>query len=103
MAQFLLRRLLSVIPVLLMVALIVFAILRLTPGDPAAIIAGDAASPEQIQQIRVSLGLDQPIYLQFFIWAGNLLQGDLGTSLISGTPVGTLIADRFGPSIALAI
>ncbi len=103
MTHFLLRRLLSVFPVLFMVALIVFAMLRLTPGDPAAIIAGDAATQAQIEQIRVNLGLDQPIHWQFFIWAKSLLQGDLGTSLISGAPVGELIADRFGPSIALAI
>ena len=86
-----------------MVALIVFAILRLTPGDPAAILAGDMASPQQLAQIRIDMGLDQPIHLQFISWLGQLVRGDLGISLISQVPVTALIADRVGPSLALAI
>lgn len=86
-----------------MVALIVFAILRLTPGDPAAILAGDMATPEQLEQIRVSMGLDQPMYIQFISWVVHLLHGDLGMSLISQVPVASLIADRAGPSLTLAV
>ena len=65
------------------VALFVFLLLRLTPGDPAAIIAGDMATPEQLERIRTSLGLNQPIAVQFVTWIGQLLSGNLGTSLIS--------------------
>jgi peptide/nickel transport system permease protein len=84
------------------VALFVFALLRLTPGDPAAIIAGDYASPDDIARIRASLGLDRPLYVQLGIWFGNLLTGDLGTSIFSGLPVTTLVKQRVGPTIALA-
>jgi peptide/nickel transport system permease protein len=82
---------------------IVFAILRLTPGDPAAIIAGDEATSAHVEQIRQSMGLDKPIYVQFFVWAARLLRGDLGVSLLSGAPVSAMIADRFGPSLALGL
>lgn len=102
MLAFISRRLLATIPVMGMVALVVFAILRLTPGDPAAIIAGDSATPEQLQQIRQSMGLDKPMYLQFLMWVMQLLRGDLGSSLISGVPVLGMVADRVGPSLALA-
>lgn len=102
MLAFILRRLLATIPVMAVVALVVFAILRLTPGDPAAIIAGDSASAEQLEQIRRHMGLDKPIYMQFVIWLLQLLRGDLGTSLISGVPVLGMIADRMGPSLSLA-
>jgi peptide/nickel transport system permease protein len=95
------RRLLATIPVMGMVAAIVFAILRLTPGDPAAIIAGDAATAEQLEEIRRHMGLDKPIYIQFVLWMGQLLRGDLGVSLISSVPVVGMIADRIGPSLAL--
>jgi peptide/nickel transport system permease protein len=103
MFAFIARRLLATIPVMGMVALVVFAILRLTPGDPAAIIAGDSATPEQLDQIRHHMGLDKPIHMQFFLWLLQLLRGDLGTSLISGVPVIGMVADRIGPSLSLAI
>lgn len=103
MFAFITRRLLATIPVMGMVALIVFAILRLTPGDPAAIIAGDSATPEQLDQIRHHMGLDKPIHMQFFLWLLQLLRGDLGTSLISGVSVVGMVGDRIGPSLALAI
>jgi len=102
MLTYVANRLLATIPVMGMVAVIVFAILRLTPGDPAAIIAGDAATAEQLEQIRRHMGLDKPIYIQFVLWLGQLLRGDLGVSLISGVPVAGMIADRIGPSLALA-
>lgn len=103
MAGFLVRRLLSAIPVLVMVAVIVFAILRLTPGDPAAIVAGDSATPEQIEKIRTSMGLDKPIVEQFVSWSAGILHGDFGVSLISGKAVTELIGNRFGPTVALCI
>lgn len=103
MLAYIARRLLYTLPVMGFVAVIVFAILRLTPGDPAAIIAGDEATPEHVEQIRQTMGLNQPIYVQFFVWVARLLQGDLGVSLLSGAPVRELIADRFGPSLALGI
>ncbi len=102
MVSFLARRLLATIPVLLIVAVLVFLMLRLTPGDPAAILAGDAANTEQIARIRASLGLDQPIVVQFGIWIGNLLSGDLGESFYYKTKVATLIGQRLEPTLALA-
>jgi peptide/nickel transport system permease protein len=103
MYAFLARRLLATIPVLLIVAVLVFLMLRLTPGDPAAILAGDAASTEQIARIRASLGLDRPIVVQFGIWAGNMLAGDLGESFYYKTKVATLIGQRLEPTLALAL
>ena len=83
-------------------ALLVFLMLRLTPGDPAAILAGDAASTEQIAAIRSSLGLDRSIPVQFAIWFGHLLQGDLGQSYFYKMPVAQLIGQRLEPTLALA-
>lgn len=103
MISYIARRLLATVPVMAMVALIVFAILRLTPGDPAVVLAGDMATPQQLAQIRAQMGLDRPIHLQFVGWLGQLLRGDLGVSLTSQLPVTQLIADRMGPSIALAV
>ncbi|WP_185982886.1 ABC transporter permease [Aureimonas mangrovi] len=103
MIGYLVRRVLAAIPVMIVVALFVFLLLRLTPGDPAAVIAGDMATPQQLADIRASLGLDQPIYNQFVTWAGQLLTGDFGTSLISRTPVLTLIDQRLEPTISLAL
>ena len=103
MLGFLLKRVLSVIPVMFVVAALVFAVLRLTPGDPAAIIAGDGATDAQIDAIRVSMGLDKPVPQQFAIWMGHLAHGNLGTSLISGQSAVSLISDRLGPSVALSL
>jgi peptide/nickel transport system permease protein len=81
----------------------VFLLLRLTPGDPAAIIAGDTATPEQLERIRTALGLNQPIYIQFLVWTGKLLQGDLGTSLISQVPVTRMLGHRLEPTLSIAL
>ena len=83
-------------------ALVVFGLLRLTPGDPAAVIAGDYASPQDVAKIRASLGLDRPLHVQLALWFGNLLRGDLGTSIFSGLPVTTLVKQRVEPTVALA-
>ena len=92
MLGYLLRRILAAVPVMGVVALFVFLLLRLTPGDPAAILAGDNATPEQLERIRTSLGLNEPLYTQFFTWIGKLLHGDLGVSLISNVPVLKMMA-----------
>src|SRR6476469_6604900 len=103
MLGYLFRRVLAAIPVMCVVALFVFLLLRLTPGDPAAILAGDNATPEQLERIRTSLGLNEPLYTQFFTWIGKLLHGDLGVSLISNKPVIDLISNRVEPSISIAL
>ena len=103
MFAFLARRLASTIPVLLVVSLLVFLMLRLTPGDPAAVLAGDAASTEQIAQIRAGLGLDRSIVEQYVIWFGHLLSGDLGQSYYYKTEVTTLIGQRLEPTVSLAL
>lgn len=103
MLGYLLRRVLAAIPVMGVVALVVFLLLRLTPGDPAAILAGDNATPAQLERIRTSLGLNEPLYIQFFTWINKLLHGDLGVSLISNVPVLKMISQRIEPSISLAV
>jgi peptide/nickel transport system permease protein len=92
----------ATIPVLGIVAVLVLLLLRLTPGDPAAILAGDAASGEQIAQIRAQLGLDRPLIVQFGIWIGKVLTGDLGQSFYFRIDVATLIGQRLEPTFALA-
>ncbi len=103
MLNFLARRLLATIPVLLIVAVLVFLMLRLTPGDPATLLAGDQASAEQIAQMRASLGLDRSIAEQFAIWFAHLLEGDLGQSYYYKTGVAALIGQRLEPTISLAL
>jgi peptide/nickel transport system permease protein len=100
---YIVRRLLATIPVMVVVALFVFLLLHLTPGDPAAVIAGDEASPAEIAGVRHKLGLDRPIWEQFGIYVGNLTRGDLGTSIFSGLPVLTLVKQRLEPSLVLAV
>jgi peptide/nickel transport system permease protein len=102
MWKYLIRRLLAIIPVAGVIAIFVFLLLHLAPGDPAAIIAGDTAMPEDIARIRAKLGLDDPIYVQFVRWMGQLLRGDLGDSIYSDMPVTTLIAQRMEATLCLA-
>lgn len=96
------RRLLSMVPVMAIVAVCVFLLLHLAPGDPAAIIAGDNVTAENIALIRAKLGLDQPVWKQFIVWVWAMLHGDFGTSMFWGDPVLTLIAQRAAPTISLA-
>jgi len=103
MLGYLVRRVLAAIPVMGVVALFVFLLLRLTPGDPAAVLAGDNATPAQLERIRASLGLNEPLYIQFFTWINRLLHGDLGVSLISNVPVLRMIGQRVEPSITIAV
>lgn len=103
MLTFIAKRVLSLIPVIVVVAIVVFLLLRLSPGDPAVVIAGDNADAAAIERIRSELGLDQPLITQFFIWAGSLLQGDLGISIFSKIPVTDLILQRLEPTVSLAL
>jgi len=103
MYGYILRRLLATIPVMGVVAVVVFLLLHLTPGDPATVIAGDYARPEDIARIRAKLGLDRPLHIQFFTWISSVLQGDLGHSIFSNLPVSKLIAQRIEPTLALSI
>ena len=91
------------VPVMVVVALFVFLLLRLSPGDPAAVIAGDYATAEDVQKIREKLGLSEPIFVQFVTWLGSLIQGDLGTSIFSNKPVTELIGQRLEPTLMLAL
>lgn len=103
MFAYIVRRLIATIPVLIIVALFVFFLLHLTPGDPAAVIAGDDATPNEIENVRRKLGLDRPIWEQFGLYVWNLLRGDLGTSIFSNLPVLTLVQQRLEPTIVLTI
>ncbi len=103
MLGYIFKRIFMTIPVMVVVALFVFLLLRLSPGDPAAVIAGDYATAEDVQKIREKLGLSEPIVVQFVTWLGSLIQGDLGTSIFSNKPVTELIAQRLEPTLMLAL
>jgi peptide/nickel transport system permease protein len=103
MFAYVVRRILATVPVMAVVALFVFSLLYLSPGDPAVIIAGDTATLDDIARIREKLGLDQPAYIQFGTWVWRLLHGDLGISIFTNLPVSKLIAQRVEPTIALTI
>ena len=103
MIGFVARRVLAVVPVLVVVAVIAFAMLRAVPGDPAAVIAGDSATPEQVAALREKLGLEKPVVTQFVIWLGGVLRGDLGESYFFRKPVAELIAQRLEPTLALGL
>ena len=97
------RRLMATVPVMGVVAILVFGLLHVVPGDPAAIIAGDYATAEDVARIRSKLGLDRPFLTQVEIWLSNVLHGDLGTSIFSGLPVATLIKQRAEATAALTV
>lgn len=103
MTSVVLRRILSTLPVMGVVALFVFSLLYIAPGDPAAVIAGDQASPEDVEKIRQGLGLDRPYLIRFFEWVGQILSGDLGTSIFTNLPVTTMIAQRVEPTVSLML
>lgn len=103
MLQYIGKRLLTLIPLLAFVVVTVFLLLHLAPGDPAALVAGENATPEQIQKIRVKLRLDEPLFVQFGLWLKNLAAFDLGHSVFSNQPVTRLIAQRIEPTVMLAI
>ena len=101
MVSYILRRVLATLPVMAIVALFVFSLLYIAPGDPAAVIAGDQASPADVERIRQSLGLDRPFLVQFGTWLWHILHGDLGTSIFTNLPVAPLIAQRIEPTLSL--
>ena len=103
MQGYILRRILATIPVMLIVAVLVFVLLQLAPGDPADLLSNENTPEDQVQKIRERMGLDRPIPVQLFYWLRNLLQGDLGNSVFSNKPVTGLLAQRAIPTISLAV
>ncbi len=103
MLSYVTRRIIATIPVVLIVAFFVFSLLYLAPGDPAAIIAGDQATPADVDRIRESLGLDRPFLVRFFDWLWRILQGDLGTSIFTNLPVSHMIQQRIEPTLSLMV
>ena len=103
MLAYIARRVLATIPVMLLVALFVFSLLYIAPGDPAAIIAGDQASPEDVDRIRASLGLDRPFVIRFGEWLWHVVQGDLGVSIFTNLPVTHMISQRIEPTMSLMV
>src|SRR5690554_1203323 len=103
MFAFILRRLLGLVPVLLGVSTVVFIVLQLTPGDPARLILGDFATREAVEALRAEMGLDQPVHIQYGRYLGDLVQGDLGRSITQRQPVLSLIGQRLGAIMELAI
>jgi peptide/nickel transport system permease protein len=103
MLAYIVRRVLATIPVMLVVAFFVFSLLYLAPGDPAAVIAGDQATPQDVERIRASLGLDRPFLIRFGEWLWRVMQGDLGVSIFTNLPVSHMIAQRIEPTTSLMI
>ena len=103
MFAYVIRRIIATIPVMAVVALFVFSLLYIAPGDPAAVIAGEQASPADVERIRQSLGLDQPFLVRFGEWVWQILHGDLGTSIFTNLPVTTMIQQRFEPTLSLMV
>lgn len=103
MIQYTINRMFSILPVLLIVAIVIFLIIHITPGDPATVILGSEASQEQIEALRTELGLNQPIYEQFIFWLKDVIQGDLGNSLYLKEPVTTVFMKHLGPTLSLSI
>lgn len=101
MGSYILRRVLVTLPVMAIVALFVFSLLYIAPGDPAAVIAGDQASPADVERIRQGLGLDRPFLIQFGSWVWRILHLDLGTSIFTNLPVTSMIAQRIEPTLSL--
>lgn len=103
MTQYILRRLVSLIPVLLGVSIVVFALIRMIPGDPVIVMLGERARPEDVERVRAELGFDQPIYAQYIEWMGRVLRGDLGKSIINRTEVMAELGSRLAATLELVI
>lgn len=103
MFSYVIRRVLATIPVMAIVALFVFSLLYIAPGDPAAVIAGDQATPADVERIRQSLGLDRPYLVRFGAWVWDILRGNLGVSIFTNLPVSTMIAQRIEPTLSLTL
>jgi peptide/nickel transport system permease protein len=102
MGQYAIKRFLTIVPVLIGVSLIVFSFTHLIPGDPAVAMLGERATPQRVAEVRAQLGLDQPLYTQYFIYVGKILHGDLGTSILRGDPVLRDLVRRFPATVELA-
>lgn len=102
MPGYILKRLISAIPVIIGLSVIVFGIMALIPGDPALAILGSYATPENVARINRELGLDRPVWEQYFVWVGNMAQGDFGRSFILNRPVIDEVLERFGATLILA-
>lgn len=102
MLKYIIKRIFSLLPVLFVVSIVIFAIIHITPGDPAAVILGQEATPEQIEQLREQLGLNEPIHMQYFHWVMGVLQGDLGTSYFMKEPVTQAIFEHLKPTLSVA-
>ena len=103
MLKYLVKCLLSMIPTFLLASVLIFSLMHLMPGDPAAVMLGDTASPEQVQELQVAMGFDKPIYVQFSRWFTGVLQGDFGHSIFFHKPVLQLIRDRAEVSLFIAV
>jgi len=103
MFAYIVRRILATIPVMAIVALFVFSLLYIAPGDPAAVIAGDQATPQDVERIRESLGLDRPYLVRFGEWVFRILQGDMGVSIFTNLPVTLMIKQRIEPTLSLMV
>lgn len=103
MTAYILRRLVLLVPVMLVVGVVVFALVHLTPGDPAAVILGDQATPENVARLREQLGLNEPLPVQFVRWFGNMLRFDFGESIFLGEPVTTALLNRVQPTLLLTL
>lgn len=102
MLAYTLNRLLTLIPTLLAASVLIFLFVHLIPGDPASVLLGDAATPEDVAELTRALGLDEPLWKQYLLWLGNVLQGDLGTSVFFREPVLAVIGDGAETSLLLA-
>src|SRR5918992_6233163 len=103
MTAYILRRLVMLVPVILVVGVVVFGLVHLTPGDPAAVILGDSATPEDVERLREQLGLNDPLPVQFVRWFGGVLRLDFGESIFIGEPVTRALLDRVQPTLLLTI
>jgi peptide/nickel transport system permease protein len=103
MKWYIVKRLLQIIPVILGVSLIAFALIHLAPGDPVRTMLGQHATQQEIDEINAKYGLDQPLYVQYFVWLGDILQGDLGRSILTHEQVTTEISARFPNTVELSI
>ena len=103
MKRFIAKRIISVIPVLIIVSIVIFSLIHLVPGDPATAMLGDLATEEDIAALQIRMGLDKPLIEQYFIWIGNIFHGDFGMSVVNNETVGSLIISHIRPTISLAI
>jgi peptide/nickel transport system permease protein len=103
MLRFLVNRILLALPTVLIVSIAVFALIRFIPGDPASLMLGDMAEPQQIEAMRTELGLDRPLPVQFMVWAERAMSGDLGKSIATGEAVGDLVVSKFFVSAQIVV